>query len=291
MREGGGAGDYLQIHAVVLAWGFTAILGRWIELPPMDLVIWRSGLATLGFGVAALATGGALRGEPRRVLGLMGVGMLLGWHWVLFFWSARLATVSVSLAAMPTAMLWGSLMEPLINGTRRWSRVELVVGVTMVGAVWMIYEVEFRHWQGFTVALAAALLAALYAVLTKQLVVRSPGPVIGFYQLLGATLGVLMGLPLTGHEDGFGMPAKTDWGWLLVLAWLCTVGAYLGYLDALKRVSVFTVNVIYNMEPVYGILLALVFFGEAERMSAGFYAGAGIILAVVLAVPWARRRS
>jgi drug/metabolite transporter (DMT)-like permease len=86
------------------------------------------------------------------------------------------------------------------------------------------------------------------------------------------------------------MPAGGDWLGLLVLAWGCTVAAYMGYLDALTRVSVFTVNVIYNLEPVYGILLALLFFGEAEKMSPGFYAGAGVIVAVVLALPWAKQR-
>jgi drug/metabolite transporter (DMT)-like permease len=50
------------------------------------------------------------------------------------------------------------------------------------------------------------------------------------------------------------------------------------------------VNVLYNLEPVYGILLALLFFGEAEKMSPEFYAGAGVIVAVVLALPWAKQR-
>lgn len=281
--------DYLQIHAVVLAWGFTAILGRWIDLPPADLVVWRSGLAALGFAGIALLSGKRLAGDRRRALSLMGAGFLLGWHWVLFFLSARLATVSVSLAAMPTAMIWCSLIEPWIDGSRRWVRSELLVGVVMVGAVWLIYQVEFNHWLGLTVGLCAAILAALYAVLTKQMVVRSPGAVVGFYQMTGAMLGVLVGLPLVSGNVGLLQPAAADWPWLLVLAWGCTVGAYMGYMDALTRVSVFVVNVIYNLEPVYGILLALVFFGEAEKMSAGFYAGAGIIVAVVLALPWAKR--
>jgi drug/metabolite transporter (DMT)-like permease len=282
--------DYVQIHLVVLAWGFTAILGRWIDLPPVGLVIWRSGLAALGFAGVALVTGAALRGDKRRVLALMGTGFLLGWHWVLFFLSARLATVSVSLAAMPTAMLWCSMIEPLVDGTRRWRWGELLVGMVMVGAVWLIYQVEFNHWLGLTVGLTAALLAALYSVLTKQVVVRWPGATIGFYQMTGALLGVLLGLPLMGGVATAGLPSGGDWPWLLVLAWVCTVGAYLGYLDALRRVSVFTVNVIYNLEPVYGIVLALAFFGEAEKMSAGFYLGAAVIVGVVLALPWVRRK-
>ncbi len=280
--------DYLQIHLVVLAWGFTAILGRWIELPPMGLVIWRAALAAAGFALVARLWGVRLRSGKRRALALMGVGFLLGWHWVLFFLSARLATVSVSLAALPTAMLWCSLIEPLVDGSRRWRLGELLVGVVMVGAVWLIYQVELTHWWGFTVGLVSALLAAFYAVLTKQLVGRSPGVAIGFYQMTGALLGVLVGLPLAGDGGGIGWPSAADWLWLLLLAWGCTVGAYLGYMDALKRVSVFTVNVIYNLEPVYGILLALLFFGEAELMSAGFYAGAAVIVAMVLLLPWMR---
>lgn len=282
--------DYLLIHVVVLAWSFTSILGRWIDLPPVDLVVWRSGLAALGFAGVALVTGKRLGGDWRRALGLMGVGLLLGWHWVLFFLSARLATVSVCLAALPTAMIWCSLIEPLVDGSRRWLRGELLVGLVMVGAVWLIYQVEFSHWWGFTVALGAAVLAALYSVLTKQMVVKWPASVIGFYQMTGAMLGVLLGLPLVGGGEGLALPAGGDWLSLLVLAWGCTVAAYMGYLDALTRVSVFTVNVLYNLEPVYGILLALLFFGEAEKMSPEFYAGAGVIVAVVLALPWAKQR-
>ena len=282
--------DYLLIHVVVLAWGFTSVLGRWIDLPPVDLVVWRSGLAALGFAGVALVTGKRLGGDWRRALGLMGVGLLLGWHWVLFFLSARLATVSVCLAALPTAMIWCSLIEPLVDGSRRWLRGELLVGLIMVGAVWLIYQVEFSHWWGFTVALGAAVLAALYSVFTKQMVVRWPASVIGFYQMTGAMLGVLLGLPWVGGGEGLALPAGGDWLSLLVLAWGCTVAAYMGYLDALTRVSVFTVNVLYNLEPVYGILLALLFFGEAEKMSPEFYAGAGVIVAVVLALPWAKQR-
>jgi drug/metabolite transporter (DMT)-like permease len=282
--------DYLQIHLVVLAWGFTAILGRWIELPPVTLVLWRAGLAAVGFWVVARMAGHRLRLPARQAGIFMGLGMLLGWHWVLFFLSARLSTISVCLAAMPTAMLWCSLIEPVVDGSRRWPRHELLVGTLMVGAVWLIYQVEWEHWTGFTVGLVAAVLAALYAVFTKQVVAPRRGAVIGFYQMSGGVLGVLTGLPLLGFDGAArALPAGSDWLWLLLLAWGCTVWAYMGYLDVLNRVSVFTVNVIYNLEPVYGILLALLFFGESEKMSGGFYAGAAIILTLVLALPWLRK--
>ncbi|WP_395716841.1 DMT family transporter [Prosthecobacter sp.] len=283
--------DYLQLHLVVLAWGLTAILGKLIILAPVDLVVGRTALAALGFALLARFSRRSLRIPRTRMLGMVGVGAILGMHWILFFWSARLATASVCLAAMPTSMLWCSIIEPLIDGSRRWRPSELLVGVIMVGAVWLIYEVEFRYWLGFSVAIAAAVFAAFFATFSKQQVAKDTHwSVIGFFQMSGACLAALISRPFL--EKGL-LPALPDASsafWLLVLAMICTVAAYAGFMDVLRRVSVFTVNVIYNMEPVYGILLAALVFGRAEFMSGGFYVGAGIIIAVVLALPWMRRR-
>lgn len=281
---------YLQLHLVVLAWGLTAILGKLILLPPVDVVLWRTSLAAFGFAALARVMGHSLRPARLQVLAMLAVGVVLGLHWILFFWSARLATASVCLAAMPTAMLWCSLIEPIIDGSRRWRFAELLVGAVMVGAVWLIYEVEVRYWLGFSVAIGAAVLAAFFATLSKQQVARETHwSVIGFYQMTGACLAAWVSRPFL--EDGIlpSLPDASSAIWVVVLALVCTVAAYAGFMDALRRVSVFTVNVVYNMEPVYGIVLAALVFGKAEFMSAGFYFGAGIIIAVVLTLPWIRR--
>jgi drug/metabolite transporter (DMT)-like permease len=253
-------------------------------------VIWRTALAALGFAWVAKQAGRSLHLPTREKRWMVGVGGLLGLHWILFFLSARMATASVSLAAMPTAMLWCSLVEPWIDGSRRWRPVELLIGCIMVGAVWMIYEVELRYWQGFSVALISAFLAAMFAVVNKQLVARCHYAVMGTYQMSGALLAGLLGwLLLTPGQ--ITVPGMADGIWLIVLASICTVWAYGGYMDVLQRMSVFTINVIYNLEPVYGILLAAVIFGSQEFMSRGFYVGAGIITGSVFLVPWLTRRS
>lgn len=282
--------DYWQLHLVVLAWGLTAILGKLIALPPVDVVMGRTAVAAAAFAVLARLLGHSLRVPRRRVLGMLGVGFILGLHWILFFWSARLATASVCLAAMPTGMLWASLIEPFIDGSRRWRPAELLVGVVMVGAVGLIYTVEFRHWQGFSVAIAAALFAAFFATLSKQQVSKGMHwSVLGCYQMSGACLASLVSRPFLEKSSLPSLPDASSAFWLLMLALVCTVAAYAGFMDVLRRVSVFTVNVVYNMEPVYGIVLAALVFGQAEFMSGGFYLGAGIIIAVVLALPWVRR--
>ena len=281
--------DYLQLHLVILSWGFTAILGKLISIPVLEVTVWRTALAALGLAIIARMRGISLR-LPRRVaLGLLATGVLIGWHWMLFFLSARMATASVSLAALPTIMVWCSVLEPLVNRTFRWSKAELLTGVVMVGAVWIIYNFEFRHWLGFTVGLVSAFIAAIFGVINKLLTTRHSPLIICFYQMVGACAACLILLPFFGKEN-FAVPSARDFLWLLALSQLCTVGAYIGYLDVLRRMSVFTVNVVYNLEPVYGIVLAALIFGERERMSGGFYLGAGIIIAAVLALPWVNRR-
>lgn len=282
--------DYLQLHLVVLAWGLTAILGKLIALPPVDVVVWRTTLAVVCFVGVAQVGGHALKVPMHKAAAMLGVGGILGLHWVLFFWSARLATASVCLAAMPTAMLWCSLIEPLIDGTRRWRLAELLVGAVMVGAVWLIYQVEFRYWQGFSVAIAAAVLAAFFATMSKQQVARDVHwSVIGSYQMAGACLASALARPWLEGGLAPAIPQGPSIVWVGVLGFLCTAAAYAAFMDVLRRVSVFTVNVVYNMEPVYGIVLAALIFGRSEFMSSGFYAGASVIIALVLALPWIRR--
>lgn len=281
----------LVLHLVILAWAFTAILGKLISLPALDMVIWRTGLATGGFAILAIVLGSPLRLARRDAWILFGIGALLGVHWFLFFLSARLATASVSLAAMPTMLIWCSLLEPLINGTRRWSRVELLVGLVIIGAVWMIYAVELKHWVGFTVGILSAVLASVYAVLNKQVVGGFPFATLCTWQLGGACAASWLLLPLVGGTILPAIPGIRDFGWLLLFAFGCTVLPYAAFVYVMRKLSVFTVNVVYNLEPLYGMALAALVFGSREQMTPGFYFGAGIIIASVLAVPWLQRNA
>ncbi len=276
----------LTIHLVILAWAFTAILGKLISIPPVDMVVWRTGLAGTGFLFVSLAMGASVKIPFRDQLALFGIGVLLGLHWVLFFFSARLSTASISLAALPTLMIWCSLIEPLVNGSRRWSRTELLVGVVTIGAVWLIYSVELRYWFGFSVGLLSALFAALFSVSNKQLVHRFHFAPMCFYQMAGACAVSWCLLPLVNGRILPAVPGAIDFGWLLILSLGCTVLPYAGFVHVLRKMSIFTINVIYNLEPLYGILLAALLFGATEKMTSGFYAGAAIIIVSVLMVPW-----
>jgi drug/metabolite transporter (DMT)-like permease len=280
----------LILHLVILAWAFTAVLGKLISLPALDMVVWRTALAALGFLVLSGVLRSPLRLPRADIWKLLGIGALLGVHWVMFFLSARLSTASVSLAAMPTLMIWCSLIEPLVNGTRRWSRVELIVGVVTVGAVWLIYAVEMRYWLGFSVGLFSALLAAVYAVTNKQVVTRFHFATLCTYQMVGACLATVLLLPLMSGRFLPQWPDRADFGWLLLFAFGCTVLPYAAFVRVMRQLSVFTVNVVYNLEPLYGIALSSLVFGAAEKMTPGFYAGAAIIVASVIMIPRMKER-
>jgi drug/metabolite transporter (DMT)-like permease len=210
---------------------------------------------------------------------------------VLFFLSARLATASVSLAAMPTMLIWCTLMEPFVNGTRHWSRVELILGIVIIAAVWMIYAVELKHWFGFTIGIVSALIASVYAIFNKQVVARYHFATLCAWQLGGACVAAWVLLPFVSGTALPEMPGARDLGWIVLFAIGCTVLPYAAFVYVMKRMSVFTVNVVYNLEPLYGMALATLIFGVKEQMTPGFYAGAAIIIASVLAVPWLQRRA
>jgi len=281
----------LVLHLVILAWAFTAILGKLISLPSLDMVVWRTGLATVGFVAIAIAMRAPLRLAKRDAGILFGLGAILGLHWVLFFLSARLATASVSLAAMPTMLIWCTLMEPFVNGTRRWSGGEVILGMVIIAAVWMIYAVELNHWFGFTIGIVSALIASVYAIFNKQVVARYHFATLCAWQLGGACVAAWVLLPFVSGTALPAMPGAHDLGWIVLFAIGCTVLPYAAFVYVMKRMSVFTVNVVYNLEPLYGMALATLIFGVKEQMTPGFYAGAAIIIASVLAVPWLQRRA
>ena len=284
--------DWLQLHLVVLAWGFTSVLGKLMTLPAVEVVMLRTALAAGGLVLLAMFMRARLRVSPDVALRFMGNGMLVGAHWVLFFLSVQLSNVSVCMASLPTTMLWCTLLEPLFDRRKRISKLELVMGLLMLSAVWLIFRVEFTHWRGFAAGLGAALAGAVFAVINKHQVAREHFAVISCYQMIGACVATLIALPFFAEGGALlHKPTMRDLLCLLVLSQVCTVAAYAAYMDVLRRLSVFTVNVAYNLEPVYGIVLAALIFGNNERMSGGFYLGTCIIIGAVIALPFMQRRS
>ncbi|GAB3174724.1 DMT family transporter [Telluribacter humicola] len=280
--------SYLQLHFLVLIWGFTAILGLLVSVSPTVLVLYRTVLAAVGLAAVLYIRKKKFRIPASDAVRMLLVGFLLSLHWILFFASARIATASVCLAGMSTTSLWTSLVEPAIN-RQRIRPVEVGLGLVAVVGLYIVFRFEFDHALGLILALGSAFLASLFTVFNSHLVRRHDAFVITFYEMIGASVCSLVFVLLFQSMEwnqGISLwPKASDWLWILILAWVCTVYAYSMGTHLMKQFSAYMVNLTVNLEPVYGIALAFLIFGEKERMTTGFYVGTLVILLAVISYP------
>jgi len=281
--------DYFQLHFIVLLWGFTAILGLLISLPPVEIVFYRTLMSFLGLGLIIYFRRIKFNWDKREVLKILGNGALISAHWILFFLSARVSTVSVCLAGMATLALWTSMIEPIAyRRSIKW--YEVFLSFLVIIGLYLIFRFEFGYALGLTLAVLSAFLAAVFSVINSKLVKNHDPYYINFLEMIGAFLFTLLFLPVyqvyfSSTDDIKLSPNTYDWIYLGVLAWICTVYAYTIGIELLRKLSAFAINLTVNLEPVYGIILALIIFGEKERMSEGFYWGTLTILISVFLHP------
>lgn len=275
---------FIQLHIAVLLAGLTGILGRLITLNEGLLVWYRLLLTTLTLWVLAFFRRQATRPDSKDIWRIFGVGSIAALHWLAFYGSIKYSNVSVGLLCFSAIGFFTALVEPLIF-RHRVDRVELLLGIMVIGGIFFIFRVDPRYKTGILIGLVSSLLGSLFPVLNRRILQKIPAETVTLYELSGGFLFLTALLPLylylfpTGHV----LPDPGDWFWLLVLSWLCTVLAFSLSMNALRKISAFTVNLSYNLEPVYGILLAFVVFREDKHLNTGFYIGLfWILLAVAL---------
>jgi drug/metabolite transporter (DMT)-like permease len=220
---------------------------------------------------------------------LLGTGALISAHWILFFAAARVANASVCLAGMATCSLWTALLEPL-SSRKPVRLLEIFLGLLVVVGLYVIFHFEFDHALGLILAVASAMLAAVFTIINSRFTHRYDSLVITGYEMGGAFLATALFLPFYRETLAVGnqlqlVPTAADWLYMGLLAWLCTVYAYSAAVGLMQKFSAFAMNLTVNLEPVYGIVLAFLFFGEKEKMTTGFYLGTLVILLAVLAYP------
>jgi len=288
-----GRKDYLHLHFIVLIWGFTAILGLVIDMPPVEMVFYRTLIATLGLYIIIKSTRKSFRiNTSRDYWIILGTGGLIAIHWITFFLSARVSNVSVCLAGLATGSLWTAFIEPLSVG-RKIKGYEVLLSIVAFMGIGVIFNVEFDYLAGLLLSLLSAFMAASFSVINSKLTQKYDPYVITFYEMIGACVSIVLFFPIYGtfYVDGLQLGGTSmDFLYLIILAVFCTVYAHSISVELMKRMSVFSINLTINLEPVYGIILALLIFGESEEMSSGFYLGTGLILASVLLYPMLNKR-
>lgn len=275
---------FIQLHIAVLLAGLTGILGKLITLNEGLLVWYRLLLTAVSLWILAFIRRQAIRISSGDVWRIFGVGSIAAMHWVAFYGSIKYSNVSVALLCFSSIGFFTALVEPLLF-RHRIDFVELLLGLLVILGIFFIFQVDPHYKTGILVGLLSSLLGSLFPVLNKRLLQRIPPETVTLYELSGGFLFLTLLLPVYLYfvpADHLA-PGPGDWVWLLVLSLLCTVLAFNLSMSALQRISAFTVNLSYNLEPVYGILLAFVLFREDKHLNWGFYIGfILIILSIVL---------
>lgn len=275
---------FWQLHIAVFLAGFTAILGKLILLGEGMLVWWRI-LITVGVLAGWMFFTKQLEAvKGKHLFKIAGVGLLIALHWILFYGSIKYATISVALVCFSATGFFTSILEPVIL-KKRIAWVELLLGLMSVAGIYIIFDFHPQFKTGIIFGLLAAVGSALFPIFNKQLLLEFKPTTLTLYEL-GGGLILLTGILPFYHQyfpAKYYWPAGNDWYWLLVLAILCTVVMFVLQLNALKKISAFTSNLTFNLEPLYGIIMAFVFFKEGEMFRKEFFIGlALIVLAVVL---------
>ena len=274
--------SYLHLHLIVFVWGFTAVLGALISLDAMPLVWYRMGLAVVFIAVYVWYKKIPLRLPKKVLLQLFIAGIIIALHWFTFFKAIKVSNVSVTLACLSTGAFFTSLLEPIMTNKKIiW--YEVFFGIVVVFGLGIIFKVESRYLEGILLALSCAFLSALFSIINSKFAKEYNPSVISFYELSGGVVFFTILLLATQSFDAafFSISAK-DWIYLAILSSFCTAYAFIASVKVMKFLSPYTVMLTINLEPIYGIILAVIVFQEKEKMSPEFYIGALIILATVI---------
>ncbi|MGB0892395.1 MAG: DMT family transporter [Flavobacteriaceae bacterium] len=274
--------NYLLLHLIVFIWGFTAILGALISIEAIPLVWFRMGLASIFILIYLLIKKRDFRIDRKACIKFIFSGIIIAIHWITFFKAIKVSNVSVALVTMSTGAFFTSLIEPIFF-KRKIKSIEILLGLLVIGGLYVIFNFENQYTLGIIYALISAFLAALFSVLNGLFIKEYKANIISFYQLLFGTLGVTIYLFFTnGFSIEFFQLQSSDWIYLFVLSSICTAFAFIVSVQVMKHLTPYTVMLTINLEPVYAIILALLIFGEKEQMNTEFYFGAFIVLFVVL---------
>lgn len=277
--------NQLQLHLVVFIWGFTAVLGALISIGALPLVFIRMVIALAIVGIYLIFTKKYRSFSLKEIALFFGAGIVIALHWFTFFHAIKIANVSVTLACLSTGAFFTSLLEPYFF-KRPVIKYEVFLGGLVILGLALIFSFETQYFYGILTALTSALLSASFSIINAKLIHKYPNDsvIISFYEILGGVLFLLAVLLIGGS---FSLSAyvlsASDWLWLFLLGSVCTAYPFIASLNIMRYLSPYTVMLTINLEPIYGILLAVMVFGEKESMTPQFYLGGLIILLTVLA--------
>ena len=274
--------NYAHLHLIVFIWGFTAVLGALISLDALPLVWFRMLFGTVFLGGYVLFKKTDLRITTKSLVKFLFAGLIIALHWFTFFQAIKVSNVSITLACLSTGAFFASFLEPILYG-KKIVFYEVLFGIIAFFGLYIIFNINVNYLEGILLGLTSAMLSALFTVVNSRFVKDHIPTVISIYELGG---GVLFFTIFLGFTHSFSISffnlSMNDLFYLLILSSICTAYAFVASTKVMKVLSPFTVMLTTNLEPIYGIILAVIVFQEKEKMTIEFYFGAALILLTVI---------
>lgn len=275
--------NFIHLHFLVFIAGFTAILGELITIKAIPLVWFRMVIASVLMFIYIKIVKVKLKINFQSLIRLSIAGVIIALHWITFFGSIDESNISIALAMFSTGAFFASFIEPIIY-KRKIIWYEILFGLIVIIGVIIITQSEIKYLTGIILGISSAFFSSLFAVLNGSFLKKHTATVISFYEFLSGVLFISIYILCFGEgfSADFFRLSESDFWYLFILASVCTAYAFIASVKIMKTISPYTVVLTYNLEPIYGIIMAIILFPEKEKMGVTFYYGALIIISVVL---------
>ncbi|TWV95066.1 DMT family transporter [Chitinophaga pinensis] len=275
--------SFLVLHLAVILAGFTGVFGKLISLNE-GLLVWYRVFFSFAILFFILRLFRIKTNLPlKEQFDVSKIGMFIAIHWVFFYASIKYSNISIGVVCYSLTGFFTAVFEPLINKKQFVLSSLILSGLTLVG-ISLIFHFDTSYQLGIGLGVISSSFAALYTIYNERLVRQYDSKQINYYQMMGATIGLGLLMPVYLHFFPVEslIPDLKDTLYLLLLASFCTVGLYILFAESLKKLSAFTVNLSFNLEPIYAIILAFLFFNEGKELNVSFYVGLCFVMASVV---------
>ena len=280
---------YLLLHFIVFIWGFSPVLGRFITADTWQLVWFRICIAVIVMYGYLRISKHDFKLSAKHFWQLSGIGIIIMLHWLAFYGAIKVSNISVTMVAFSTGTLFSSILEPIFF--RRAIRFyEIVIGLIIIGAIALIFSIETEFWLGIVLGIIAAFTSSLFGVFNGLMARQLRSGIISFYELTAALVGLTVFVIAKGdfNANFFVLDRDSVIG-LLVLSLVCTVFPFISSVNLSKYISPYTIVLTVNLETVYGIIWAILFYKENKEVKPTFYVGVFVILFAIFLNSWLRK--
>ena len=270
-----------SLHLMVVILGFTGVFGKIISLDAIHLVWYRMVIAFASLAHFLLLKKQLFSISKQNFFGILGVGALVTIHWLCFFQSIKVSTVSVAVVCMATSSLFSALIEPLFF-KRKLLVYEVIMGIIVVVALAFVMGTETQYLWGYLYGIMAALFGTLFTLFNAKYIKKVGAAKITMIEMLAGVIIISCLLLFQQDYTVFtSFISIKDFSYLILLGTLCTAMVFVWMTEIMRHITPYSLIMAINLEPIYSIVLALLIFGENELMSTSFYIGSCIIIGVV----------